>query len=93
MVWIHDTYLLMCPGFLKKKDIRSNIGFSFHAPWPSSDIYKTFQWRAEILKSLFSCDLIGFHLFDYARNFLSSVSRIMEITDSFKMVGGQIGIE
>jgi trehalose 6-phosphate synthase/phosphatase len=42
MIWINDIYLLLAPIYLKKKDIRTNIGFFIHSPFPSSDIYKTF---------------------------------------------------
>lgn len=42
MVWIHDIYLLLTPLYLKKKMVRTNIGFFIHSPFPSSDIYKTF---------------------------------------------------
>ena len=42
MVWVHDTYLLLAPYYLKRKLLNANIGFSCHAPFPSSDIFKTF---------------------------------------------------
>lgn len=33
--------------------------------------------RKEILLGILNCDLIGFHTYDYARHFLSSVSRLL----------------
>ena len=42
MVWIHDIDLLLAPLYLKRADVYINIGFFFHAPFPSSDIFKTF---------------------------------------------------
>lgn len=33
--------------------------------------------RREILLGILNCDLIGFHTYDYARHFLSSVSRLL----------------
>lgn len=33
--------------------------------------------RREILLGVLSCDLIGFHTYDYARHFLSSCTRIL----------------
>ena len=79
MIWIHDTYLMMTPYYLKKFDINTNIGFSFHAPFPASDIYRSFQYRNEILNSILHCDLIGFHLYDYARNFLFACKKIFHL--------------
>lgn len=67
LVWVHDTYLLLVPTFVRRKDVNANVGFSMHSPFPSSDIFKMFPYREELLKSLICCDLIGFHIFEYAR--------------------------
>ena len=77
MIWIHDFHLLLAPLYLRKKYINTNIGFFMHSPFPSSDLFKNHQWRVEILKSLLCCGLIGFHLFEYARNFKNSCRRIL----------------
>jgi trehalose 6-phosphate synthase/phosphatase len=92
MVWIHDIYLLLTPFYLKRKLLNSNIGFFIHSPFPSSDIFSTFQYRTEILKSLLCCDVIGFHLFEYARNFFTACRKILELYTINKK-GGFLGIE
>ena len=92
LVWIHDTYLLILPSYMRRKDINGRIGFSLHAPWPSSDIYKMFQYRKMILKSLLCCDLISFHIFQYARHFYSACQRLMGLNHTY-MQGGRLGIE
>lgn len=38
-----------------------------------------------------SCDLIGFHLFEYARNFFKSCHRLMGLDCEFRR-GGYLGI-
>ncbi|CUM68516.1 uncharacterized protein PRCAT00006242001 [Priceomyces carsonii] len=80
MVWVHDYHLMLLPQMLRslvkdKNNIR--IGFFLHTPFPSSEIYRILPVRKEILEGVLSCDLIGFHTYDYARHFLSSVSRIV----------------
>lgn len=81
LVWVHDYHLMLLPQMLKeeigktKKNVR--IGFFLHTPFPSSEIYRILPVRKEILEGVLSCDLIGFHTYDYARHFLSSVSRIV----------------
>jgi trehalose 6-phosphate synthase len=81
MIWVHDYHLMLLPQMLReeigksKKNIR--IGFFLHTPFPSSEIYRILPVRKEILQGVLSCDLIGFHTYDYARHFLSSVSRII----------------
>lgn len=69
-----------------------NIGFSMHSPWPSTDIFKMFPYRIEVTKSLLCCDLISFHLFEYARNFYTGVARLLGHRHSFKR-GGILGID
>lgn len=53
------------------------IGFFLHTPFPSSEIYRILPVRREVLLGVLSCDLIGFHTYDYVRHFLSSVTRIL----------------
>lgn len=54
-----------------------SIGFFLHTPFPSSEIYRILPVRREILLGVLSCDLIGFHTYDYVRHFLSAVTRIL----------------
>ncbi len=92
MVWIHDNYLLLVPSYVRRRDLNANIGFFMHCPFPSSDIYKMFPYRGEVLRSLLLCDLIGFHLFEYARNFYTTCRRILGLNHEFKK-GGFLSIE
>jgi trehalose 6-phosphate synthase len=46
--------------------------------------------RREILLGILNCDLIGFHTYDYARHFLSSVTRLLGLKclpNSVELVG------
>lgn len=82
LVWVHDYHLMLLPQMLReelgnsRKNVR--IGFFLHTPFPSSEIYRILPVRSEILIGVLSCDLIGFHTYDYARHFLSSVSHIVK---------------
>lgn len=81
LVWVHDYHLMLLPAMLREeleltgKSIK--LGFFLHTPFPSSEIYRILPVRREVLLGVLSCDLIGFHTYDYARHFLSSVSRIL----------------
>ena len=92
LVWIHNSHLLLLPTLIRRKNPHMNIGFSLHSPWPSTDIFKMFPYRLEVMKSLLCCDLISFHLFEYARNFYMGASRILDLRHSFKR-GGILGID
>ncbi|DBA83832.1 hypothetical protein WJX77_001850 [Trebouxia sp. C0004] len=76
-VWIHDYHLLVLPSLLRKRFHRLRCGLFLHSPFPSSEIWRTFPKREELLRSLLNVDLIGFHTFDYARHFLSCCSRML----------------
>jgi trehalose-6-phosphate synthase len=76
-VWVHDYHLLVLPSLLRKRFHRVRCGFFLHSPFPSSEVFRTFPRREEVLRSLLNADLVGFHTFDYARHFLSCCSRML----------------
>ena len=53
------------------------VGFFLHTPFPSSEYYRTLPYREELLRGVLKADLIGFHIYDYARHFISSCTRIL----------------
>jgi trehalose 6-phosphate synthase/phosphatase len=46
----------------------------------------------DVIKSLLACDLLGFHLFEYARNFLTACRRLCGHTMQVKP-GGHFAIQ
>ena len=85
-IWVHDYQLLLLPGMLRERLPEAQIGFFLHIPFPSFEIFRVLPWRAELLKGLLGADLIGFHTFEYARHFLSSVRRILGYEHSLGLV-------
>lgn len=83
MIWVHDYHLMLLPEMLREEigDTKKNvkIGFFLHTPFPSSEIYRILPVREQLLMGVLQCDLIGFHTYDYARHFLSSCARILEV--------------
>jgi trehalose 6-phosphate synthase len=82
IVWVHDYHLMLLPAMLREEispDLKIKVGFFLHTPFPSSEIYRVLPVRREVLLGVLRCDLIGFHTYDYARHFLSSVSRILRV--------------
>ena len=78
-VWIHDYHLMTMPSMLRTLLPQSSIGFFLHIPFPSFEIYRLLPQRKELLEGLLGADLIGFHVYDYARHFLSSCLRLLGI--------------
>ena len=71
VVWVHDYNLWLVPAYLRriKPDLR--IGFFHHTPFPAANMFNILPWRNEIVESLLSCDVVGFHIARYAANFAS----------------------
>ena len=76
-VWVHDYHLMLLPGLIREHFPRAEIGFFLHIPFPSYEIFRLLPVREQILDGLLGADLIGFHTYDYARHFLSSVRRLL----------------
>jgi len=74
-VWIHDYHLMVLPALLRKRSCKVKCGFFLHCPFPSSEIFRAFPKREEVLRSFLAADLLGFQTFDYARHFLSCCAR------------------
>ncbi len=85
-VWVHDYQLLLLPNILREKRPDLTIGFFLHIPFPSYEIIRILPWREEIIKGLLGADLIGFHTYDYARHFISSVKRLLGYDVEFNQI-------
>lgn len=85
-VWVHDYQLLLLPNILREKRPDLNIGFFLHIPFPSYEIIRVLPWREEIISGILGADLIGFHTYDYARHFISSVKRLLGYDVDFNQI-------
>ena len=86
IVWIHDYHLMLLPAILKKKNPSLKIGFFFHTPFPSYEIFRCHPNRLDLLEGILGADLVGFHTFGYLRHFRSSILRLLELeTDIYSI--------
>eukprot|EP01111_Echinosteliopsis_oligospora_P016196 TRINITY_DN6639_c1_g1_i4.p1 TRINITY_DN6639_c1_g1~~TRINITY_DN6639_c1_g1_i4.p1 ORF type:complete len:501 (+),score=149.66 TRINITY_DN6639_c1_g1_i4:82-1584(+) len=80
MVWIHDYHLMMLPAILRDKlPTDTSLGFFFHVPFVSSELFRILPNRTELLRGVLGADLIGFQAFEYIRHFHSTVSRLLGV--------------
>jgi trehalose 6-phosphate synthase/phosphatase len=86
ILWVHDYQLMLLPRMLREAIPEARIGFFLHIPFPSYEIFRLLPWRHELLNGLLGADLIGFHTYDYARHFISSVRRLLGIEDTASYV-------
>lgn len=75
LIWVHDYHLALVPKMIKEKFPEADIGFFWHIPWPSWEIFGNIPWRSEIMEGLLSSDFIGFHTPSLKKNFLSCVKK------------------
>ncbi|KAA8606960.1 glucosylglycerol-phosphate synthase [Salipiger aestuarii] len=78
-VWVHDYNLWLVPGYLRQMRPDVRISFYHHTPFPAADMFNVLPWRAEIIGSLLSCDVVGFHIPRYASNFVSCVRSLEDV--------------
>lgn len=96
IIWVHDYQLLLVPQLIKAKRPNVKIGFFLHIPFPSYEVFRILPWREEIIAGILGADLIGFHTYDYARHFISSVKRLMGYDVDFNtifMEGRQVYVD
>ena len=69
LIWVHDYNLWLAPYFIRKIKPNVKIAFFHHTPFPAADIFNILPWRDDIVDSLLSADVVGFHIPRYAENF------------------------
>lgn len=77
LIWIHGFHLLILPSFLARRIPMAKIGLFLHTPFPSSEIFRTVWCREDLLRGMLNADQVGFHLFEYARHFLTCCRRLL----------------
>ena len=85
-VWVHDYQLMLLPAMVRAKLPKSLIGYFHHVPYPSFEVFRALPQRREIIEGLLGADLVGFHIYDYARHFLSSCLRLLGIPNDYGML-------
>jgi len=79
LVWIHDYNLWLVPKYLRQIRPDLRIAFFHHTPFPAADVFNILPWREEIVDSLLDCDLVGFHIPRYARNFAEVARSLRDV--------------
>ena len=78
-VFVQDFHLMLLPRMLREARPDLRIGFFLHIPFPSSELYRIFPKREELLRGVLGADLIAFHTMGYVRHFRSSVAHVLGI--------------
>lgn len=79
MFWVHDFQLCLVPKMIRDLLPNARIGFFLHIPFPTREVFRILAPRKEILEGMLGADLLGFHTYDYARHFLSTCQRVLDL--------------
>ena len=90
LIWIQGFHLMLLPSFLRRLLQVAKIGYFFHTPFPSSEIWRTMTRREDLLRGILAADQIGFHLYEYARHFLTTCHRLLGHTTEMNAAGAQV---
>ncbi|KAA0156681.1 hypothetical protein FNF29_00792 [Cafeteria roenbergensis] len=84
LVWAHGHHLLLMPQFIARRIRKAtpSVGLFLHAPFPSSEIFRSLSCRQDLLRGMLLSGQLGFHLFEYARHFSTSCRRILSLHES-----------
>lgn len=92
LVWIQDYHLMLLPKYLRERQPGLGIGWFMHTPFATSEMYRTLPHRAEILRGVLGADLVGFHIYDYARHFHLACLRVLGMAGAEGVTEGSDGI-
>lgn len=90
VIWVHDYNLWLVPLYVKRLRADVKVAFFHHTPFPEPSIFNILPWRDEIIESLLSCDLVGFHIPRYAMSFVGTARSLkkVEILEEVDVEGG-----
>lgn len=77
VIWIHDYHLARTPFYLRQARRTARLAFFWHIPFPSPEMFRVLPWRRQILQSLLASDLVGFHIQEYANNFIAAAVELL----------------
>ncbi len=74
-IWVHDYHLLPFAEALREHGASQAIGFFLHIPFPMTELLTTLPQHAQLMRGLFSYDLLGFQTEDDLLRFRDYVVR------------------
>ncbi|MBR0551365.1 alpha,alpha-trehalose-phosphate synthase (UDP-forming) [Stakelama marina] len=69
VVWIQDYHMFPLGQGLRKRGCKNRMGFFLHIPWPPRRLLNTLPEAAELAKTMFAYDVVGFHTQEWLESF------------------------
>jgi alpha,alpha-trehalose-phosphate synthase [UDP-forming] len=91
-VWVHDYHLMMLAAALRERELRMQLAYFHHIPFPPPDIFEKLPWRTEILRGLLQFNSLGFQTARDRRNFVACVRRCLRNVH-IRRIGARLLVE
>ncbi|HEX8692330.1 MAG TPA: trehalose-6-phosphate synthase [Longimicrobium sp.] len=75
-VWFQDYHLALAPLFVRSRRPDLALAHFWHIPFPPIDIFRLSPHSGYLLRGMLANDLMGFHLPQFADNFLRCARRL-----------------
>jgi len=104
MVWVQDYHLFPLGEALRQRGCDNRIGFFLHIPWPPRRLLATLPEAAELARTMFAYDVVGFHTEEWLDSFRDFVRHELGATEdepgvlrlggrSVRLITAPIGID
>ena len=68
-VWIQDYHMFPLGQALRDRGCQNRIGFFLHIPWPPRRLLGTLPEAADLVRTMFAYDVVGFHTEEWLEAF------------------------
>ena len=78
VIWLQDYHLALAPRLIQNSiPDGATVAHFWHIPWPTPTTFRHCPAGGHVLEGLLGNDLLGFHVEEYANNFLDCVDRFL----------------
>mgnify|MGYP005844604689 CR=1 FL=1 len=74
LVWVHDYHLIPLGRKLRERGFENRFGFFLHTPWPPASLMVSLPNHRELVASLLSYDVVGFHTAEWRDSFVDYIT-------------------
>merc|ERR1719285_1607132 len=77
---------------MRRSNPQAKIGLFIHTTFPTSEVFRCLPNRLNLIRGIKNSDVIGFHTYDYARHFISTAKRLLNL-EFETLEGGSLGVQ
>ena len=76
LVFIQDYHFALLPRLIKQQCPQAIVAHFWHIPWPTLESLRICPWQREMVWGMLGSDLLGFHIPQYCRNFMTAARHL-----------------